>query len=158
MAPRVVGRERVPLLVVRLRPDEVLPARIDERVDGALEPELRELDGFVVARTEAGPPEQALCLHGTEMSPVGGYPRHDWSPSSAAAARAGYPLTQGRLAREGDGGETGNAQNRSATPLLIASKVSFASSCVDFTLPYQDEPPAFDCPAAYARIWDTVRC
>src|SRR5439155_8495253 len=43
-----------------------------------------------------------------------------------------------------------------ATWLFIASKTSLASSCVDFTLPYQVEPPAFDWPAAYARIWPTV--
>src|SRR4029453_11369249 len=38
----------------------------------------------------------------------------------------------------------------------MALNTFLASSCVGFTLPYHTEPPAFDFPAAYARICETV--
>ena len=41
--------------------------------------------------------------------------------------------------------------------MLIASKMSFASTCVALTFPYHVEPPTFDMPPAKASICETVR-
>ncbi len=66
----------MPLVVVRLRPDEPLEARVDQRVDGAGEPLLREGLGLAFARPEAGAPEQALGLRLAEGASVDGQRRH----------------------------------------------------------------------------------
>ena len=72
VAPGVVRRERPTLLVLRLQADELLVAGIGQRVDGAVEPELRERFGFALARAEAGTPEQALGLCDTKRPLVNG--------------------------------------------------------------------------------------
>ena len=69
VAPGVVRRERQPFLVVRLVPDEVLPAGIRQPVDGAFEPESGELLRLTGPRPEAGTPKQPLCLRNAELPP-----------------------------------------------------------------------------------------
>ena len=64
VTPRVVRRERPPLVVLRRRADELLPVGIRQRVDGAVEAELRERLRLALARAEAGAPEQPLGTSG----------------------------------------------------------------------------------------------
>jgi uncharacterized repeat protein (TIGR04076 family) len=102
ISPRVVGRKRVALVVMRFRADEVLEAWIGERVHRAFEPELGELRGLVPARAEAGPPEQALCLSRAKWSSVGGnrghWPSHGrgavgrWDPPAGGGFRKNPPV------------------------------------------------------------------
>ena len=72
--PRVGGSERVAVGIVRLRADQMLEARIDERVDGTVETLLRERLGLTRARAEAGAPKQPFRLRHSELSPVDGNP------------------------------------------------------------------------------------
>ena len=70
VAPRVVRRERAALLVFRRRADELLRPGMRQRMDGAVEPELRERVGLALARAEAGTPKQPLSLSGSERARV----------------------------------------------------------------------------------------
>jgi len=70
VAPGVERGERVAVVVVRLRPAQALPAGVRQRMDGAVEPELRKALGFARARSEARAPEQALGLRLAERSTV----------------------------------------------------------------------------------------
>ena len=76
VAPRRVRRQRMALVVVRLRADEPLEARVDEGVHGAGEPELRERLGLALARAEAGAPEQTLGLGLSERTTIDRGRRH----------------------------------------------------------------------------------
>ena len=67
VAPGVVRRERVSLLVVRRVPDELLATGIRQRVDGAVEPELGESLRLTGPRPEARAPEKPLGLRGPEL-------------------------------------------------------------------------------------------
>ena len=69
LAPGVVRREWMALVVVRLRPDELLPARVAERVHGTLEAELRERLRLARPRPEARAPEQPLGVRRIEAPP-----------------------------------------------------------------------------------------
>jgi len=68
--PRVVRRERARLVVLRRRADEVLAARIRQRLHGAVESEVRQCFRFALARAEAGTPEQPLSLSGAERARI----------------------------------------------------------------------------------------
>ena len=67
MAPAVERRSGSAAVVVRPRALQPVAARARERVDGAVEAELREALGFARARAEAGAPKQALGLRLAEM-------------------------------------------------------------------------------------------
>ena len=62
----VVRRERVPLLVVRRRTDEVFGAGMGQSVNSAFEAELGERLRLAVARPKAGAPQEALRLRDAE--------------------------------------------------------------------------------------------
>ena len=68
VAPGVARSEPAALVVARLGADELLATRPGERVDGVLEPELRQRLGLAGPRAEAGAPEQALGLRAPERS------------------------------------------------------------------------------------------
>ena len=70
------GASGRPLSSCGFGPDELLVARVDERVHRAVEPELRERLGLALARAEAGTPEQALGLRLSERTTVDGERRH----------------------------------------------------------------------------------
>ena len=76
VAPGVAGSERAALLVAGRGADELSAARPGQRVDGGVEPELRERVGFAAPRPEAGAPEQALGLRAPERSFVDGNPHY----------------------------------------------------------------------------------
>jgi hypothetical protein len=70
------------VVVVRLRAAQPLAARIGQRVDGSVEPELRELLGLSGTRAETGTPKEALGLRLAELSAVNG--RHRCGIGAAA--------------------------------------------------------------------------
>ena len=76
VAPGVAGSEPAALLVTGLGADELLRTRPGERMDGGVEPELRQRLGFAAPRPEAGTPEQALGLRALERSLVDGNPHY----------------------------------------------------------------------------------
>jgi hypothetical protein len=72
--PGVGGCERVAVGIVRLRTDQMLEPRVEERMHGAVETLLRERLGLARARAEAGAPKQPLRLRQPKFSPVDGSP------------------------------------------------------------------------------------
>ena len=70
VAPGVVRGERMAVVVVRLRAPEALAARVGQLVDGAFEPQLRELLGLTRARAEAGAPKEPLGLRLAEAPSI----------------------------------------------------------------------------------------
>ena len=103
VAPGVEGRERPALLVVRPVPDEVLPARMRQLVDGAFEPEASELLRLTGSRPETGAPKQPLGLGGPERPPPHGDTRHARGHRQRSA-HTGSPIEGARSVR-GWGGE-----------------------------------------------------
>src|SRR5205807_733364 len=70
VAPGVARRQGAALVVVRLRPDELLRPRLDQGPDSPVEALLRERLGFAGARPETGAPEQPLGLRRSEGPPI----------------------------------------------------------------------------------------
>jgi hypothetical protein len=100
--PRVVRRERTPLLVVRRVPDELLEAGIRQRMDRAVEAELRERLRLAPPRPEAGAPEEALRLRGTERTAVcrnSGHSQVRWPPAAILSPRDTKRAPEGALLR-----------------------------------------------------------
>ena len=73
VAPRVLRRKRVAVVVAGDRPGEPLPRRRNEGSYRLPEAELRELLGLAPPRTEARAPEEALCFAPPEGSLVDRY-------------------------------------------------------------------------------------
>ena len=70
--PRVEGRDRIPVAVLRRMPDEPLALRMSQRGDGAVEALPGELLGLAGARAESGAPEEALGLSRPEVASIDG--------------------------------------------------------------------------------------
>ena len=87
--PRVAGSERPALRVVRGGADESLAARMHERLDRAVQAELRQRLGLPRARPEAGAPEQPFGLRHVELPAVGG--RHPHRFIVAPDGSGGHP-------------------------------------------------------------------
>ncbi len=73
VAEGVLRSERRAVDERRLADERVDLRRMDEGVDGALEPLRREVLGLSAARAEPGSPEQALGLLWSERSPIHRY-------------------------------------------------------------------------------------
>jgi hypothetical protein len=72
VAEGVCGRDRLRAVVDRRRADEAIRSRASQRADGACEALLRQPLRLTGSRAEAGAPEQALGLSGTERSAIDG--------------------------------------------------------------------------------------
>jgi hypothetical protein len=79
----------VVVVVDRVRADESLPARMRQRVDGAVQAFLRELLRLTRPRAEAGTPEQPFGLGGPETASM------DWDLACSRQRR--YPLSVSAL-------------------------------------------------------------
>jgi hypothetical protein len=74
------------MVVVRLRAPQALAARVGQRVDGAVQPELREPLGLTWTWAEAGTPKEPLGLRLAEAPSV-----HGDGHAKELSARRGEP-------------------------------------------------------------------
>ena len=72
VAPGVDRRDRVSVVVDRLRAGQAVALRVRQRMDGAVQALLREPFLFARARPETGTPEQPLGLLRAEVASVDG--------------------------------------------------------------------------------------